>query len=470
MLLQITLSFALAAIPAAAQVTTSQYDNFRTGATLNEKILTPQNVNSKQFGQVSAHLESTAPSTPSLYSSRPSKFPARARTTSSTSPPSTTASTPSTPIAPAILPLEGQLPRKGRGDRAPPKTTCSAFHQSRSRHHIDARHRSADRNAIRAGTQPRSVTKSAATNTSSICTRSPSPPESKSSAAQDSSPHPFPVRAPARQRTSSIRSFARKSARSAPARQQHVYLTWASSCDVDPYHGWVMAYDPQTLAQKAVLNVNPDGSEAGIWLSDTGPAADAEGNIYVPTGNGTFDAGFRRPRLRRLGFEARWLLAHDPRLLHSARSGSHQRRRLRCRIQRTHSSSRSTRPASSPAAAAHERLHHLRDRPRQHGQISIAIKTISCRPSTWRAEATERWPTGTATPSSPRAMTCCAAMPSRTVNSRQCILRQRNLRIPAPRPPSPPNGNKNAIVWAIIDQNVERRRHQSRRPLCLRRQ
>ena len=50
------------------------------------------------------------------------------------------------------------------------------------------------------------------------------------------------------------------------------------------------AYDSQTLAQKAVLNVNPDGAEAGIWLSDTGPAADAEGNIYVPTGNGTFDA------------------------------------------------------------------------------------------------------------------------------------------------------------------------------------
>jgi hypothetical protein len=70
-----------------------------------------------------------------------------------------------------------------------------------------------------------------------------------------------------------------------------LYLTWASSCDVDPYHGWVMAYDPQTLAQRAVLNVTPDGSEAGIWLSDTGPAADAAGNLYVPTGNGTFSAG-----------------------------------------------------------------------------------------------------------------------------------------------------------------------------------
>ena len=49
-----------------------------------------------------------------------------------------------------------------------------------------------------------------------------------------------------------------------------LYLTWASSCDVDPYHGWVMAYDPQTLKQRAVLNLTPDGSEGGIWLSDAG--------------------------------------------------------------------------------------------------------------------------------------------------------------------------------------------------------
>jgi hypothetical protein len=70
-----------------------------------------------------------------------------------------------------------------------------------------------------------------------------------------------------------------------------IYIAWASSCDVDPYHGWVMAYDAKTLAQKSVLNVNPDGTQAGIWLSDTGPAADAEGNVYVATGNGTFNAG-----------------------------------------------------------------------------------------------------------------------------------------------------------------------------------
>jgi hypothetical protein len=35
-----------------AQVVTSQYDNARTGANLNETILTPANVNVKQFGKV----------------------------------------------------------------------------------------------------------------------------------------------------------------------------------------------------------------------------------------------------------------------------------------------------------------------------------------------------------------------------------------------------------------------------------
>ncbi len=33
-----------------------------------------------------------------------------------------------------------------------------------------------------------------------------------------------------------------------------VYLTWGSSCDVGPYHGWVMAYDEgEPLKQKAGL-------------------------------------------------------------------------------------------------------------------------------------------------------------------------------------------------------------------------
>jgi hypothetical protein len=39
---------------AFGQVTTSQYDNMRTGITLNEKTLTPRNVNATQFGKLGA--------------------------------------------------------------------------------------------------------------------------------------------------------------------------------------------------------------------------------------------------------------------------------------------------------------------------------------------------------------------------------------------------------------------------------
>jgi hypothetical protein len=70
-----------------------------------------------------------------------------------------------------------------------------------------------------------------------------------------------------------------------------VYLSWASSCDVRPYHGWVMAYDAVTLKQKGVFNVSPDADDGGIWASDTGIASDQEGNIFAATGNGSFDAG-----------------------------------------------------------------------------------------------------------------------------------------------------------------------------------
>ncbi|HKS94711.1 MAG TPA: pyrrolo-quinoline quinone, partial [Terriglobia bacterium] len=69
-----------------------------------------------------------------------------------------------------------------------------------------------------------------------------------------------------------------------------VYLTWASSCDVGPYHGWVMAYDAQNLKQAGVWNASPDAGESGIWAGDTGPAADSQGNVYTATGNGRFDA------------------------------------------------------------------------------------------------------------------------------------------------------------------------------------
>ena len=71
-----------------------------------------------------------------------------------------------------------------------------------------------------------------------------------------------------------------------------VYVPWASHGDSGPYHGWVTAYNAQTLGLVAVFNVSPNGptqTEGGIWMGGGGPAADSTGNIYLSTGNGTFD-------------------------------------------------------------------------------------------------------------------------------------------------------------------------------------
>jgi len=69
-----------------------------------------------------------------------------------------------------------------------------------------------------------------------------------------------------------------------------VYLSWASSCDVGPYHGWVMAYDARTLKQRGVFNDSPNADASGIWAGDTGIAGDKDGNVFAATGNGQFDA------------------------------------------------------------------------------------------------------------------------------------------------------------------------------------
>jgi hypothetical protein len=69
-----------------------------------------------------------------------------------------------------------------------------------------------------------------------------------------------------------------------------VYIAWASHEDADPYHGWVIGYDAATLAQTAIFNATANGSRAGIWMSGGAPAADTTGNLFLGTGNGTFDA------------------------------------------------------------------------------------------------------------------------------------------------------------------------------------
>src|ERR1700688_1173765 len=68
-----------------------------------------------------------------------------------------------------------------------------------------------------------------------------------------------------------------------------VYTTWGSHCAGGPYTAWVIGYNETTLAQVNVLNLTPNGSEGGIWAAGSGLAADANGNLYLLTGNGTFD-------------------------------------------------------------------------------------------------------------------------------------------------------------------------------------
>jgi hypothetical protein len=68
-----------------------------------------------------------------------------------------------------------------------------------------------------------------------------------------------------------------------------IYMAFTSHCDFRPYTGWLMGYSAQTLAQTSVLDVTPNGNEGAIWMAGTGLAADSGGNIYFLDGNGTFD-------------------------------------------------------------------------------------------------------------------------------------------------------------------------------------
>jgi hypothetical protein len=282
----------LVAIPALAQVTTSQYDNSRTGATLHEKILTPQNVNTKQFGKLGAFKVDGAVYAQPLY--LPSvDLPGKGThdvlfiATEHDSVYAFDANRPGDPPlwqvsfldkARGVIPVsedDAQCPfiRPEVGVTSTPvidlKTgTLYVLARTRIKHAVGANEYFQHLHALAITT---GVEKFGGPKLISAAVPGKGAGAANGQVAFDQ---------------------LKENPRAALTLANGVlYLEWASSCDVDPYHGWVMAYDPQTLAQRAVLNVTPDGGEAGIWLSDTGPAADADGNLYVPTGNGTFDAG-----------------------------------------------------------------------------------------------------------------------------------------------------------------------------------
>ncbi len=71
-----------------------------------------------------------------------------------------------------------------------------------------------------------------------------------------------------------------------------LYMACADPGDIGPYNGWILGYGTVKTVQgrlpvKAVWSSTPSGWAAGIW---GGPIAiDRKGNLFVETGNGTFE-------------------------------------------------------------------------------------------------------------------------------------------------------------------------------------
>jgi len=70
----------------------------------------------------------------------------------------------------------------------------------------------------------------------------------------------------------------------------NIYIGFGSHQDARPYHGWLFGYDGASLRRVLIKCITPNGTEGGIWQSGAGLAADTLGNVYLSTGNGTFDA------------------------------------------------------------------------------------------------------------------------------------------------------------------------------------
>jgi hypothetical protein len=69
-----------------------------------------------------------------------------------------------------------------------------------------------------------------------------------------------------------------------------IYIGFAGHQDTPPYHGWLFGYDGVSMRRVLIKCMTPNGMEGGIWQGGGGLAADAAGNVYLSTGNGTFDA------------------------------------------------------------------------------------------------------------------------------------------------------------------------------------
>jgi uncharacterized repeat protein (TIGR03806 family) len=80
-----------------------------------------------------------------------------------------------------------------------------------------------------------------------------------------------------------------------------LYVCYGSHADTDPYHGWVMGFNPTNLVQLTnyIFNTTPNATtgvfggnagEGALWMGGNGLSVDANTNLYFETGNGSFSA------------------------------------------------------------------------------------------------------------------------------------------------------------------------------------
>lgn len=77
-----------------------------------------------------------------------------------------------------------------------------------------------------------------------------------------------------------------------------LYITFGGHCDQGPYHGWIFAYDvssPENPRQIAVFCDTPElratesDGRGGIWMSGEGPSLDDDDNLFLATGDGSYN-------------------------------------------------------------------------------------------------------------------------------------------------------------------------------------
>ncbi len=74
-----------------------------------------------------------------------------------------------------------------------------------------------------------------------------------------------------------------------------VYIPFASHGDNSDWHGWILGYSTSNLQRVFTFCSTPNAYSAGIWMAGEGLPMDSGSNLFLSTGNGTFDTTVNPP-------------------------------------------------------------------------------------------------------------------------------------------------------------------------------